>query len=53
MTRREFYKKFRPVADKWLEKYRGSGDAAVDQAYEIACVKETKNGEEQGTSTDR
>lgn len=40
MTRREFYKKFKPAADRWLYEYRGDGYAAVDEAFDIACVKE-------------
>jgi len=40
MTRREFYKKFKPVVDDWLEKFRKNGSLAIENAYDIAVVKE-------------
>jgi len=40
MTRREFYKKLKPVAAKWLKAYESDGKLAVRDSFVISMVKE-------------
>lgn len=40
MTRREFYKKVHPKILEVLDEYCKDGDAAVENSFEICCLKE-------------